>query len=231
MGMMAPPPHIPVLIGPLIAAVAPVRGVWVDGTFGAGGYARALLEAGAERVIGIMRHNMKKLGIASTFRYVDASQYQKRLEGKQFDIVSMWWNQGLFYPSTEQYLYWHSSQADIPGGQNLSGARSPALDLLTEKIQNAQTLEQLRPAARALDRVLQHEHYVIPHWNINAWRLVYWDQFGRPDITPLYNIGIETWWDKQVVSHQSLVTGKNSDSNTSRSSSPKTGDRGLETNP
>ncbi len=55
MGMMAPPPHIPVLIGPLIAAVAPVRGTWVDGTFGAGGYARALIEAGATRVIGIDR--------------------------------------------------------------------------------------------------------------------------------------------------------------------------------
>ncbi|GGL60670.1 16S rRNA (cytosine(1402)-N(4))-methyltransferase RsmH [Wenxinia marina] len=48
-------PHIPVLIGPLIAAVSPVRGVWLDGTFGAGGYARALLEAGAERVIGVDR--------------------------------------------------------------------------------------------------------------------------------------------------------------------------------
>lgn len=55
MGMMAPPPHIPVLIGPLIAAVAPVRGTWIDGTFGAGGYARALIEAGAARVIGIDR--------------------------------------------------------------------------------------------------------------------------------------------------------------------------------
>jgi 16S rRNA (cytosine1402-N4)-methyltransferase len=48
-------PHIPVLIRPLIAAVAPVQGIWVDGTFGAGGYARALLAAGAERVIGIDR--------------------------------------------------------------------------------------------------------------------------------------------------------------------------------
>jgi 16S rRNA (cytosine1402-N4)-methyltransferase len=47
--------HVPVLIDPLIAAVAPVEGTWVDGTFGAGGYARALLEAGAERVIGIDR--------------------------------------------------------------------------------------------------------------------------------------------------------------------------------
>jgi 16S rRNA (cytosine1402-N4)-methyltransferase len=53
--MMAPPPHVPVLIGPLIRAVAPVTGTWLDGTFGAGGYARALLEAGAERVIGVDR--------------------------------------------------------------------------------------------------------------------------------------------------------------------------------
>jgi 16S rRNA (cytosine1402-N4)-methyltransferase len=48
-------PHLPVLIRPLIAAVAPVSGLWVDGTFGAGGYARALLAAGADRVIGIDR--------------------------------------------------------------------------------------------------------------------------------------------------------------------------------
>lgn len=48
-------PHVPVLLGPLLAAVAPVRGTWVDGTFGAGGYARGLLEAGAGRVIGIDR--------------------------------------------------------------------------------------------------------------------------------------------------------------------------------
>jgi 16S rRNA (cytosine1402-N4)-methyltransferase len=48
-------PHIPVLIEPLIAAVAPVTGLWVDGTFGAGGYARALLAAGAAQVVGIDR--------------------------------------------------------------------------------------------------------------------------------------------------------------------------------
>ncbi|MGB1035421.1 MAG: 16S rRNA (cytosine(1402)-N(4))-methyltransferase RsmH [Primorskyibacter sp.] len=48
-------PHIPVLLDPLLAAVAPVQGLWIDGTFGAGGYARGLLEAGADRVIGIDR--------------------------------------------------------------------------------------------------------------------------------------------------------------------------------
>lgn len=49
------PPHVPVLLRPLLAAVAPVSGLWLDGTFGAGGYARGLLEAGADRVIGIDR--------------------------------------------------------------------------------------------------------------------------------------------------------------------------------
>lgn len=48
-------PHIPVLLAPLLRAVAPVTGVWVDGTFGAGGYARGLIEAGADKVIGIDR--------------------------------------------------------------------------------------------------------------------------------------------------------------------------------
>ena len=48
-------PHIPVLLRPLLAAVAPVSGDWLDGTFGAGGYTRGLLEAGAARVTGVDR--------------------------------------------------------------------------------------------------------------------------------------------------------------------------------
>ena len=48
-------PHVPVLLAPLLTAVAPVGGTWVDGTFGGGGYARGLLDAGAGRVIGIDR--------------------------------------------------------------------------------------------------------------------------------------------------------------------------------
>ncbi len=149
-----------------------------------------------ERVVGIMRHNLERLGIASSFRYVDASQYQKRVDHHNFDIISIWWNQGLFYPGSEQFMFWHSSQADIEGSQNLGGVRNKAVDALVERIQRAQTLKELIPAGRALDRVLLGEHYVIPHWNINAWRVVYWDQFGRPPITPAYNLAIDSWWDK-----------------------------------
>ncbi len=48
-------PHIPVLIGPILNAVAPVSGTWLDGTFGNGGYTRALLKAGAQKVIAVDR--------------------------------------------------------------------------------------------------------------------------------------------------------------------------------
>lgn len=46
-----PARHIPVLLDAVLAAVAPAKGkVIVDGTFGAGGYARAFLERGASVV-------------------------------------------------------------------------------------------------------------------------------------------------------------------------------------
>lgn len=48
-------PHVPVLLEPILERISPVSGVWLDGTFGAGGYARAMLDAGADRVIGVDR--------------------------------------------------------------------------------------------------------------------------------------------------------------------------------
>ncbi|MEN0079276.1 MAG: 16S rRNA (cytosine(1402)-N(4))-methyltransferase RsmH [Pseudomonadota bacterium] len=48
-------PHIPVLLGPLLRAVNPAGGLWLDATFGAGGYARGLLDAGAAAVIAVDR--------------------------------------------------------------------------------------------------------------------------------------------------------------------------------
>ena len=49
-------PHVPVLVSEVIAALAiRVGETAVDGTFGAGGYTRAMLGAGAGRVIGFDR--------------------------------------------------------------------------------------------------------------------------------------------------------------------------------
>ena len=52
---MSGAPHIPVLIDAILSHCAPIEGTWLDGTFGAGGYSRALLDGGADRVIGVDR--------------------------------------------------------------------------------------------------------------------------------------------------------------------------------
>jgi 16S rRNA (cytosine1402-N4)-methyltransferase len=50
------PVHVPVLVAEVVAALRPERGgLFVDCTLGLGGHTRALLEAGASRVIGIDR--------------------------------------------------------------------------------------------------------------------------------------------------------------------------------
>ncbi|MFN5996548.1 MAG: 16S rRNA (cytosine(1402)-N(4))-methyltransferase RsmH [Paracoccaceae bacterium] len=59
-------PHIPVLIEAILRECAPIAGVWLDGTLGAGGYARAFLAAGADRVIGVDRDPLA-LQLAATW--------------------------------------------------------------------------------------------------------------------------------------------------------------------
>ncbi|MGI3170764.1 16S rRNA (cytosine(1402)-N(4))-methyltransferase RsmH [Pseudooceanicola sp. C21-150M6] len=77
-------PHIPVLLRPLLAAVAPVSGVWLDGTFGAGGYSRGLLEAGAEKVIGVDRDPLA-LEMAQGW----ASEYGEKLEIRKGNFAEL----------------------------------------------------------------------------------------------------------------------------------------------
>ncbi len=150
-----------------------------------------------ERVIGPMRKHLERLGIASSIRMVDDSQYQKRVDESDFDMVSIWINRGVFFPGNEQPALWHSSQADVKGSNNLGGVKNPAVDAALAALLSATNEQELQTAAHALDRVLLWNYYVIPNWHSNSFRVAYWDKFGIPDVTPKYNIGFQTWWMKK----------------------------------
>jgi microcin C transport system substrate-binding protein len=137
--------------------------------------------------------NLERLGVAARLRTVDAAQYQYRLKQFDFDMTVVVFAQSLS-PGNEQIDYWASSSADTPGSRNLAGVRDPVVDRLIELVISAPDRPALVARTRALDRVLLWGHYVIPHWHIIAFRVAYWNRFGRPAVTPKYDLGFDTWW-------------------------------------
>ncbi len=147
-----------------------------------------------ERWVQPFLRNLERLGIHANFRIVDSSQYQNLINDFNFDMTVHVFGQSLS-PGNEQRDYWGSDRASMKGSRNLIGIKNPVADALIEKIIHAKDRGDLVTACRALDRVLLWGHYVIPHWNIGAYRITYWDKFGQPKITPKYGFDMTSlWW-------------------------------------
>ena len=146
-----------------------------------------------ERIVLPYAKNLKRLGIDVRVRIVDSAQYEKRLQTYEYDMIVGSWGQSLS-PGNEQRNSWSSAAADRPGSRNLAGIKDPAVDELVELIIAAPTRESLVARTRALDRVLQWTHIVVPNWHIPYDRMVYWDKFGRPKVTPVRGAQFMSWW-------------------------------------
>lgn len=146
-----------------------------------------------ERIALAFKKNLARMGITLNIRAVDSAQYQKRAESFDFDMMVMVIPQSLS-PGNEQLNFWGSEAADQPGSRNLIGIKSPVVDQLIDLIISAPDRQSLVARTRALDRVLLWGHYVIPHWHISHHRLIYWNKLSRPEITPKYALGFDTWW-------------------------------------
>jgi 16S rRNA (cytosine1402-N4)-methyltransferase len=82
----AGPRHVPVLGREAVEMLAPrAGGTYVDATFGAGGYSRAILEIGGTRVIGIDRD---RSAIAGGFELVDRSEGRLTLVEDRFSNLA-----------------------------------------------------------------------------------------------------------------------------------------------
>jgi microcin C transport system substrate-binding protein len=136
---------------------------------------------------------LKRLGADVSVRTVDTAQYLNRLNAFDFDMIVGGWGQSDS-PGNEQREYWSSATADMPGSRNLAGIQSPAVDALIENIIQAHTRAELVTAVHALDRVLQWSFLVVPQWHLGYDRLVFWDKFGRPEVTPDQGAQVFTWW-------------------------------------
>ena len=149
-----------------------------------------------ERVALLWKPSLERLGIAVTVRSVDTSQFQKRQDTRDFDLIMYAQGQSQS-PGNEQKGYWSSGTADTAGSDNIMGIKDPAVDALIDRLIFAKSRDDLVAATKALDRVLLAGAYVVPHWYLDADRLLYWNRFGRPATLPSQSGSggfPEAWW-------------------------------------
>ena len=154
-----------------------------------------LFQKSFERVVLPFRQNLERLGIEVSVRLVDSNQYVQRVRNFDYDMITQVLPQSDS-PGNEQREYWHSSNADAAGSRNYMGVSDPVVDQLIDMVIQAPDREELVHRVRALDRVLLHGHYVIPHWHLTKDRVAYWNKLQRPVVTPKNGIDLNNWWVK-----------------------------------
>lgn len=154
-----------------------------------------LVQPDFERIVLPYIDNLKKIGVDASARIVDTSQYKRRTDDFDYDIIIDGFGQS-HSPGNEQRDNWGSEAAKRPGSQNSVGIQNPAIDALIERVIAATNREDLVAATRALDRALLWGFYVVPQWYYPFDRIATWDVFGRPAKLPSQSPAsvLQTWW-------------------------------------
>ncbi len=137
---------------------------------------------------------LERIGVTARVRTVDPAQYQVRIDAFDYDMTVDSMGQG-FSPGNEQRDYFTTAKARENGSQNVAGIANPAIDELVELVIGAPDYDELVARTRALDRVLLHHDFVIPHWHSRNFRIAFWDKFGRPERNPRFGLSFPSaWW-------------------------------------
>lgn len=147
----------------------------------------------SERIVQPFRQNLQRIGIKTSIRLVDVSQYINRLNNFDFDILSLRKGQSIS-PGNEQLSYWGCGSVMEVGTSNWSGICSPVIEKLVQQLIISESREVLVNTTKALDRVLLNEYIVIPQWYLPAHRIAYWNKFSHPTVSPFYELGLSSWW-------------------------------------
>ncbi|MEP6557908.1 MAG: extracellular solute-binding protein [Burkholderiales bacterium] len=150
------------------------------------------------RLVGPLKQALSKLGIELTYRNVDFSLNQQRMENFQFEMTTQRLP-GSTAPGAELLDRFGSKAAATPGSANYWGIADPAVDALLQKVVQAKTRPEVSAAMRSLDRVLTLGHYSIPQWYGDEFFIGYRPRrFELPAVIPPYyqpdTWAVMTWW-------------------------------------
>jgi len=159
-----------------------------------------VLQSGSDEnqtIIDIYVQSLARLGITPKVSVIDSAQYRERIDAFDFDMT--YFRRGLsLSPGNEQYLYWGSDDADTPGGRNLMGVESEAVDAMIDRLLTSESQQDFRAATRALDRLLTTGRYAIPIYQWNVTRIAHDRRLHYPETMPIFGDWPgwqpDVWW-------------------------------------
>lgn len=160
------------------------------------------------RAEAVFERNLGILGIKYKPRLVDFAIYRTRLEKFDFDMVGIKIPDFTIPNVADLKDQYGSASADVEGSGNYRGLKSKVVDAILKKMEEAKTMDELRDASRALDRVIIFGWYQVPDLYAGNSRVSRWDKFGIPKVVPKYYEiqqpsdwivwGTTAWWDKSL---------------------------------
>ena len=145
-----------------------------------------------DSIIETFTQNLQGLGIDARFQRIDPAQHTDRRRNRDYDMI---FDQYAAFMDTGTGLHQRFGSEAAGDVFNPAGLRSPLVDAVIDLSLDAPDPETRDAALMALDRVLRHEHFIIPAWfNDTVW-IAHWDIFERPEETPPYSTGeLDFWW-------------------------------------
>jgi microcin C transport system substrate-binding protein len=152
-----------------------------------------------DRIVNPFVENLRRLGIDAKLDRVDIAQYQERRRNGDWDLVNHTF--GMSFEPGDSLKQWYASITAEDSSRNLMYLKNPAVDRLIDVVVEAKTLDELRTATHALDRVLRSLGFWVPQWFKDVHTVAYYDVYRHPDPLPPYALGAEDlwWWDAEAA--------------------------------
>jgi microcin C transport system substrate-binding protein len=129
------------------------------------------------KFLAIYSEDLKNVGIELVIDQKDYAAWSKDMD--EFNYQMTWANwAGIIFKNPQGM--WSSKEADVVGGNNITGFKNDQVDALIEKQKTIFDIKERNAICRQIDSIVYNEHPYALLWNSNSTRLLYWNKFGTP---------------------------------------------------
>lgn len=132
---------------------------------------------GMDNILAIYAESLKNAGIEMLIDQKDWAAWLKDMDEHNYQMTTAAWTTPVF---RDPEAMWSSKEADIKSGININGFKNARVDELIEQQRTVFDMEERNVLMREIDALIFNEHPYVLLWNINYYRLLYWNKFGTP---------------------------------------------------